>query len=85
MRAINIYQAPYAWVMSTEHRHVQGVIEKMETFGRRGEEWDYERDDKGLMKFGFATETAASHFRAMLRRCETAAPDDKTEPRRTAH
>ena len=73
---MNIYQAPYTWVMSADYAHLKQLIEAMENLGRRGEDWDYERDDKGLVKFGFASQTVEGHFRSMLRRCE---------PRHTAH
>ena len=73
---MNIYQAPYAWVMSADDQHLEQLIEGMENLRRRGEDWDYERDDKGLVKFGFASQTAESHFRSMLRRCK---------PGRTTH
>ena len=41
----------------------------MEAFRPRGQEWDYVRD-KGLVKFGFASEVVQSHFRALLRHYE---------------
>ncbi len=73
---MNIYQAPYAWVIRADDQHVEQLIQGMENLSRRGEGWDYEHDDKGLVKFGFASQSIEGHFRSMLRRCE---------PRRTAH
>ena len=85
MRPMNIYQAPSPWVMSTDYQYLEQLIEGMESLRRRGEDWDYERDDKGLVKFGFASQTVESHFRSMLRRCEASVPNANPEPRRTAH
>ena len=82
---MNIYRAPYAWVMSADYLHVHRLIEEMESFGRRGQDWDYQRDHKGLVKFGFASQTVADHFRSMLRRCEAPTPDATGKPRRVAH
>ena len=70
---MDIYQAPVAWVMPADYRHLEQLIEGLESLSRRGEDWDYERDDKGLVKFGFASQTVANHFRSMLRRCEASA------------
>ena len=63
-------------VMRAEDQHVEQLIQAMENLSRRGEDWDYERDDKGLVKFGFSSQTVESHFRSMLRRCK---------PRHTTH
>ena len=79
---MDIYQVPFAWVMPADYRHLEQLIEGLESLSRRGQDWDYERDDKGLVKFGFASQTVANHFRSMLRRCEASAPG---ELRRTAH
>jgi hypothetical protein len=82
---MNIYQAPYAWVMSADYLHLERLIEGMENLSRRGDDWDYEHDDKGLVKFGFASQAVESHFRSMLRRCEASVPKANGEPRRMAH
>jgi len=57
---MNIYQAPYAWVMPADYRHLAQLIEGLERSSQRGKDWDYERDDKGLVKFGLASQTAAN-------------------------
>jgi hypothetical protein len=80
---MNVYQAHYAWVMSADYSHLQQLIDEMESLCRRGEDWDYERDPKGLVKFGFASQLAESRFRSMLRRCEALASTPKGQPRRT--
>jgi hypothetical protein len=80
---MNVYQAPYAWVMSADYSHLQQLIDEMESLCRRGEDWDYERDPKGLVKFGFTSQLAESRFRSMLRRCEALASTPKGQPRRT--
>jgi hypothetical protein len=54
---MDIYQAPVAWVMPADYRHLEQLIEGLESLSRRGEDWDYERDDKGFVKFGFASQT----------------------------
>ena len=79
---MDIYQALLAWVMPTDYRHLELLIEGLESLSRRGEDWDYERDDIGLVKFGFASQAVANHFHSMLRRCEALAP---SELRRAAH
>src|SRR5215218_10633825 len=66
-RPMNIYRAPYAWVLSADYQHLEQLIAGMETLSRRGEGWDYERDDKGLVKFGLGSQAAVDHFRAQLR------------------
>jgi hypothetical protein len=82
---MDIYQAPVAWVMPADYRHLEQLIEGLGSLSRRGEDWDYERDDKGLVKFGFASQVVVSHFRSMLRRCEASPPNADPEPRRSAH
>jgi hypothetical protein len=82
---MNIYQAPYTWVMSGDYLHLERLIHGMGNLSRRGEDWDYERDDKGLVKFGFVSQAVESHFRSMLRRCETSVPNANGEPRHMAH
>jgi len=82
---MNIYQAPYAWVMRSDHRSFQQLVDSMERFGGRGENWDYERDADGLVKFGFASRTALGQFRSVLRHYEAAVQDTMDTPRRTAH
>ena len=82
---MKVRQTSCAWVLSGDYAHLNQLIQDMELRARRGQDWDYESDGKGLVKFGFASQAIESHFRSVLRHCEASTPNTSGEPRRVAH
>ena len=66
---MNISHAPFRCVLPDDYRHLEQLIQGMEAFRPRAQDWDYVCD-KGLVKFGFASEAVQNHFRVLLRHYE---------------
>jgi len=73
---MDIYRTPFACVMPADYGHLEPLIEGLESLSRRGEDWEYKCDDKGLVRFGFSSQTVANHFLSMVLRCEALAPGE---------
>ena len=73
---MDVYRTPFACVMSADYRHLEQLIEGLESLSRRGKDWDFEGDDKGFVRFGFSSQTVANHFLSMVLRCEALAPGE---------
>ena len=74
-----------SWRIGTEHEKLIFDRETLRRAPYEGARASIRALLEGLVKFGFASQTVADHFRSMLRRHEASTSDATGKPRRVAH